>query len=530
VALAFLLTACGAGHSTAATADGPQASTSKAPAAKPGASEPKKEAQPLQALPLHEQADAMLGGAPALTTSRWVLSLPQDPSFVAAGLPAPDPDRYRNWTQQARIWVGKGYLQHAGFLDHENLIVTRSDEEPGVRIYQRGSRKLLANHDLQLAPLSSAAVLPWSAESSSFLLGSTGGVQLYDGRTGALQTLLSAQAVSEMRWSPDGNVLVVCTTPAPNQTSQLTFYSKQSAREPHDVVALKELGNLPLFGRVEGWDLSRDNRLLAVSLYPQETVVVFDLQRGEIVTQVPGPNYSGSVSISPDGRWLAVGGQGLLLVDLANPVRRAFYSYYQNNIASVRFSPSGDALFTSSFDGRIRIFSYDEQGPTLRLIKTLNHDGQANVYSLAFTQDGNSLLSASGDQTLRLFGGRPGAAVRLPPGRFRTLVDWTANLPSTIMATKAPPEPSFQQGHYYPPQLDAAPRSSKIRPGTYACRIAAMYKLRDCTVFRTAEGHTLLEFHSDNLLGLRGVLYDDVPVVRYEAWLTAPSTIVDCAG
>jgi hypothetical protein len=57
-----------------------------------------------------------------------------------------------------------------------------------------------------------------------------------------------------------------------------------------------------------------------------------------------------------------------------------------------------------------------------------------------------------------------------------------------------------------------------------------MYKLRECTVFRTAEGHTLLEFHPDNLLSLRGVLYDDGPVVRYEAWLTEPSTIVGCAG
>jgi hypothetical protein len=506
--------------------DAPQGRASVGTEAKPvSPNQPKNEPRPLQ-----QQAEAALAGAPALGISRLVVSLPQDPSFVAAPLPAPDPDRYRSWTQQARIWVGKGYLEQAGFLDHERLIVTRSDAETGVRVYQRDTRRLLANHDLQLTPLSSATVLPWSAEGSSFLLGSAGGVQLYDARTGALQTLLSAQPASEMRWSPDGNVLVVSTTPAPDQPSQLTFYLKQSAREPHDVAALRELGSLPLFGRVEGWDLSRDNRLLAVSLYPQELVVVFDLQRGEIVTQVPGPNYSGSVSIAPDGRWLAVGGQGLLLVDLANPTRRAFYSYYQNNIASVRFSPSGDALLTSSFDGRIRIFGYDDAGPTLQLLKTLSHDGQANVYSIEFTQDGGSVLSASGDQTLRLFGGHTGAAMRLPPGHFRTLANWRANLPATILASNTAPAPSFQQGHYYPPQLDGAPRATKIRPGSYACRIAAMYKLRDCTVFRTAEGHTLLEFHSDNLLSLRGVLYDDGPVARYEAWLTEPSTIVHCQG
>jgi hypothetical protein len=529
---ALLIFACGAPRSSTETAHDAPGSDDPAGSAAPPAVKP---AQPsastaLQPVPLHQQTEAALAGTAALATSRFRVSLPRDANFVDAPLPAPDPDRYRSWAQQARIWVGKGYLQQARFLDGERLIVARSDEETGVRIYQRDSLRILANHDLRIAPLSSARVLPWSTESGAFLLGTAGGLQLYDARSGALVTMLSAQPVSEMRWSPDGNVLVVCTTPAPDQPSQLTFYRKQTAREPHDVLALQELGKMPLLGRVEGWDLSRDNRLLAVSLYPQEQVLVFDLPSGEVLAQLPGPQYAGDISISADGRWLAVGGQGLLLVDLANPVRRAFYSYYNNNIASVRFSPSGDALLTSSFDGRIRIFAYDEAGPTLRLSKTLKHDGQANVYTIDFTQDGNSLLSASGDQTLRLFGGRASLALRLPPGRFRTLADWRANLPSTILATNTAPSPSFQQGHYYPPQLDAAPRATKIRPGTYACRIAAMYKLRDCTVFRTAEGHTLLEFHSDNLLGLRGVLYDDGAVVRYEAWLTEPSPLVACLG
>jgi hypothetical protein len=35
-----------------------------------------------------------------------------------------------------------------------------------------------------------------------------------------------------------------------------------------------------------------------------------------------------------------------------------------------------------------------------------------------------------------------------------------------------------------------------------------------------AQGHTMLEFHEGNLLTLRGVLYDDGPVVRFEGWLT----------
>ncbi|HEX2878215.1 MAG TPA: hypothetical protein VHO25_01635 [Polyangiaceae bacterium] len=482
---------------------------------------------------LHTQAEAALAGSAALTVSRFTLQLPRDANFVDAPLPGPDPNRYRSWMQLSRIWVGKSQLQYATFLDDERLILAHSEAETGVRVYQRDSRKLLANHELSFEPFTSPGpvILLWSPSSTWFLLGNENGLQLYDALTGAPVSALNARPVSAMRWSPDGNVLVVCTTPAPDRPSQLTFYRKQGAREPHDVVALQELGKMPLPGRVEGWDLSRDNRLLAVSLYPQEQVLVFDLPSGEVVAQLSGPKYAADLSISADGRWLAVGGQGVLLVDLANPTRRAFYSYYHNNIASVRFSPSGDALLTSSYDGRIRIFSYETETPTLSLIKTLSHDGQANVYSIQFTEDGNGLLSASGDQTLRLFGVRnTSSSARLPPGRFRSLTDWRANLPATVLATGAPSQPSVREGHYHPPQLDAPARPSKVRPGVYECRIAAMYKLRECIVRQTTSGHALLEFHRDNLLALTGVLYDDGPVVRYEAWLTEPSTLVGCAG
>jgi hypothetical protein len=505
-----------------------QPKSEAAPAADQPLTQQRSAQQPEQRQPLQLQAESALSGKPALGVSGFRLQLPRDPAFVDAPLPAPEPERYRTWAQMARIWVGKSNLEYATFLDDERLILARSGAESGVHVYERSSRKQLAYYDLGLGSSSSVAILPWSSHGTSFLIGS----ELYDARTGAPISTLSVRSAGRMRWSPDGNVLMVCDTPAPDQPSVLWFYRKQSAREPHDVVQLQELGGLPIAGRVEGFDLSADNRLLAVSLYPQDAVVVFDLHTGETLTRVPAQRFTGSVSISPDGRWLAVGGQGLLLIDLANPSRRAFYSYYHNNIDSVRFSPSGDAVVTSSYDGRIRVFAYDTEGPTLRLVKTLSHDGQANVYSIEFAADGDSLLSASGDQTLRIFGSRRNtkSALRGPPGRFRSLDDWRAHLPRESLAVATPPAPSMKDGHYYPPQLDAPARPSKIRPGLYACHISEMYKLRDCTVRKTPSGHTLLEFASDNLFGLTGVLYDDGPVVRYEAWLTEHSIVVGCDG
>ncbi|HEX6275484.1 MAG TPA: hypothetical protein VFZ53_20730, partial [Polyangiaceae bacterium] len=204
----------------------------------------------------------------------------------------------------------------------------------------------------------------------------------------------------------------------------------------------------------------------------------------------------------------------------------------------VRFSPSGDALLASSYDGRLRIFRWEtrlREGRSellLSLVQTLRHDAQANVYSFVFEAGGDGLVSVSGDQTVRTFRApRADAATPGAPSRtFLTLADWARREPDAARPFPAAPEPSMRDGHYHPPALDGAPRPSSVRPGRYACKIDLMYKLRDCSVEKDARGHTLLRFGSGNLLDLEGVLYDDGPVVRFEGWLTAPSTIVGCKG
>jgi hypothetical protein len=112
---------------------------------------------------------------------------------------------------------------------------------------------------------------------------------------------------------------------------------------------------------------------------------------------------------------------------------------------------------------------------------------------------------------------------------FRNLAQWRTN---ASKGEQAPPPKiglSMKNGHYHPPILDGAARPCRLREGLYQCRVSTMYKLRDCTVSKQS-GHTLLEFHDGNLLSLKGVVYDDGPVVRYEAWLTDQSTIVGCKG
>lgn len=459
----------------------------------------------------------------------WQLVLPSDAAFVQARLPAADAERYRGLRQQRRIWVGQSHLSEAAFTANEDWIVAKSDNEARVRVYDRRGR-LLANHELGLARFDSGALSAWPApigelepgDQAAFVLGGSSGIGLYAAKSG-LYRQLSPVAVDALRWSPDATLLVA-RTQVRSEGSALLFFRRGAG------AVLEGLRGLAFPGRVEGWDLSRDNRFLSLSLYPQQQVWLVDLHSGDLLAKVAAPNYARDVSLSPDGRWLAVGGQGLLLVDLSNPARRAFYSHFYNNIHCVRFSPAGDVVATSSYDGRIRLFAIDPAGPELRLLQTLRHDGNANVYSIEFSKRGDSLLSASGDQTLRVFtapvrGEAAGAAVHF----YGTVEQWRAGLPPELLSGPPVIEPSMRDGHYHPPELDQPARSANIRPGRYACKVSSLYRLRDCTVSRTPTGHTMLEFHEGNLVAMKGVLYDDGPVLRYLAWPTAPF-IGGCPG
>jgi hypothetical protein len=237
-----------------------------------------------------------------------------------------------------------------------------------------------------------------------------------------------------------------------------------------------------------------------------------------------------------------MGGRGLLLVDLLNPDRRAFRSHFYNNIGHVRFSPSGDAVVASSYDGHLRVFRYEtvvRDGRTslaLALAQTLRHEGRTNVYAFVFEANGDGIVSVSGDQTVRTFRSpkpRETAAstTQTAPARtFHSLGNWMKLDPEAARPLPPAPAPSMRDGHYHPPLLDGAPRPSRIGPGHYACKVDLMYKLRDCTVWKNEKGHTLLRFAPDNLLALEGVLYDDGSVVRFEGWLNEPSTVVGCGG
>jgi hypothetical protein len=79
---------------------------------------------------------------------------------------------------------------------------------------------------------------------------------------------------------------------------------------------------------------------------------------------------------------------------------------------------------------------------------------------------------------------------------------------------------AYRSPRHRPKALDEAARPARLVPGAYSCRVSREYRLRDCRVERDAAGHTLLEFATGNLIGMRGIVTDSGGALEFEGWLT----------
>lgn len=444
---------------------------------------------------------------------RWrSVQLPADPAFVGAPIPMGDMARYGAWKAAGQTRAGKGYLYFLDLLNEDRWLVVKSAVEADVRIVEVATRRELAKWPVvNLGPDEGHSVLGFPANGEPrVVIGKQDGLWLYAAQSGQLIAQMAQQRVDRMQWSDDGRVLMTVASEIPQQVSQFRLFERSGTE-------LRLVAELPQTERVDAWALSRDNRYLARVFYPSDRVTVVDLHDGRTLVDAPAQRYVGSVSFSPDGRWLVLGGEGVKVFDMADPTRRAEYTYFYNNVGDVEFSPSGDVLAVASFDGSVRLLTYDAASLRFNLVRTFAHQKNTNVYALAFTRDGNTLLSSGGDQTVRYWASPSSKALTVSGERWRSPQQWAEHVPHSAAKSLAG---NGGAEHYTPARLSGPPAPSRIKPGNYACKITTMYKLRKCTVEVNEGGHTLLEFDKENLLGIRGVLYDDGPVTRFEGWLT----------
>ena len=329
--------------------------------------------------------------------------LEPDYGRLSAPLPAQAPERYRKWRQKARIVVGRSHLDTAMASPDESLLLVMSEMESTIRIYVRKSRALVGNYAVEgfeagKFERGDVAFWPDLERGQAFLVGNVAGITLYSATSGERLGVLSERPVWSMRWSPDRRFLLCVEADIATQTSILTIFRRVQGP------GLEEVRRVQLEERLDGWALSGDNRFFAATYYPSDTLELVDLHTGERMWSVKAPTYSSSVDISPDGTRIAIGGDRAVVLDRVDPSKRATYEKFGNNLHEVRFSPSGDAVAASSYDGHVRILSADPTAKALKLLADLRHGGTANVYSIVFLDGGDGLLSSSGDETVRIWG------------------------------------------------------------------------------------------------------------------------------
>jgi len=319
---------------------------------------------------------------------------------------APRVGQRKNWAARKTLRVGQSHLAVAQITDDGQFAFVISELDVNLRLFQISNGLKLAQTPLpDLKTFEAFDATLWPAANNDcpareicVLLGTLEGLTLLNARTGAAVQKVSAVGADHLRFSTDKLLLGAALSEIPAQKSELVIYRLDAVAAPLTPVLLASFAE-----RVDDWALSASRKLLAVIYYPSNRVEVIDLSTQQSLFSVPAPKYAHSLDFSGDEKLLAVGGEKLELIRVDAPLLSVSFEHYANNIHQVRFNSITDQWFTSSYDGKIRIFKAEGEAPSLKLVQTLSHTGTANVYALSFTADGQELLSSSGDQTLKLW-------------------------------------------------------------------------------------------------------------------------------
>jgi WD domain, G-beta repeat/Anaphase-promoting complex subunit 4 WD40 domain len=194
----------------------------------------------------------------------------------------------------------------------------------------------------------------------------------------------------DYEWSPDGSLLAVATSEA---------VEVWRVRDGRLLETIEDRGIST--GTVGVLDWGSAGRVLAVQVVPNY-VKLWDIGTGKLLTILgPGPRQVESVSFSPDGRLIAMGGDSLELWD-ADRGTRVHELNGHVYVSSLAFSPDGDLLATGGTTGEIRLWRTSDG----TLLDTYpghrpDDDGFDYVSALAFSSGGSRLFSYGDDGLLR---------------------------------------------------------------------------------------------------------------------------------
>lgn len=283
-------------------------------------------------------------------------------------------------------------------------------------------------------------------------------VKLWDAETGELVKTLSAQQgdVWKVQFSPDGQLI------AGVGLDNIGVYLWSVTGE----LLTTLIGHTNV---VRSLSFSPDSQVLATASFDGYWRL-WDVQTGNMLGCYAGhTNWVWDITFSPDGRFLATCSADLTVrlwacpVGVASPLairsRREAetgnllqtFTGHTHEVHTVKFSPNGQYLASSSSDRTIKIWEIETGkisqtlghlvGGASLLGQTLGLRNENRVLSIGYSPDGKILVSGSGDETIKLWDLTTGECTAswkpLPPYSGLNITGATGLSPATIGSLKS---------------------------------------------------------------------------------------------